>query len=229
MSRAVLTCCLALLLCPSPAHALRIRTNIKLLAWSTDGQSVLLQKDRDGPEGGGSISYLLLGNAFPRVLQATVSQDFSPGDGSTPQRVSAGSCRKALASLAAGLKRLKFVGVKVVPGRCNKKMRGLALELSAATRKLAEASVTGRGQRVIVDGRLDIWLEKGRVRMTTPARKARKTAQPGSLVVARGGSKKVLLILHQREYGDVLLDGLYRSAKGGPGGFKKVPLRWGKN
>ena len=89
MKRSLLiVCALLVTLAPSSASALRITTNVSLLAWSVDGEAALLMQHRHGPEGGGSRTYLLVRAKPPGVVRAVVSSDFSPGDGSTPQTVS---------------------------------------------------------------------------------------------------------------------------------------------
>ena len=157
-----------------------------------------------------------------------VSSDFSPGDGSTPQGIPARGCKQALSRLAAALKGARLDGITLYPDRCKKERRFMLLEVAKASQKAAAASLLGQGDRVIVDGTAELWLDLGKVLAGSPVRKAQKSASTASLVVYRAKGGKVLLVLHKPEYGDTLLDGLYLPGKMARVGFRKVKLPKGK-
>jgi hypothetical protein len=95
------------LLAAASATAMSIHTEDTELARSDDGKVVLIERVASGPEGGGSTTYVLRhANAHEEAFE--ISSDFSPGDGSTPQRITAAACTAALEQLAkktAGWKR----------------------------------------------------------------------------------------------------------------------------
>jgi hypothetical protein len=108
-----LCCALVLALAPAPAPAMCVDVGYQVLAFSSDGESVLIEERGHGPEGGGSLAYLLLSGTAPSTQRFVVSSDMSPGDGSTPESVSMAALQKTLRELADALKRKKLGGVKV--------------------------------------------------------------------------------------------------------------------
>jgi hypothetical protein len=118
------TALLVLLLLPGIAPAMSVRESSTSLGHSRDGKWELFEDDARGPEGGGSIAYRLAGSE-PRTFE--VSSDFSPGNGSRPQRVSEKDCRAHLTDLAALLTRYGFDGVRVHPEVCGTNSRGGAV------------------------------------------------------------------------------------------------------
>jgi hypothetical protein len=110
---------LALVFGPLSASAMRITTNVHLLGWSEDGRSALLFEARFGPEGGGAFAYLVVSASAPTRSRFEYSSDFSPGDGSRPQRVSAAACRELVSALAALLQKKGFSGVSAQPAGCD--------------------------------------------------------------------------------------------------------------
>jgi hypothetical protein len=64
-------------------------------------------------------------------VEFLVSSDFSPGDGSQPQRVSVKECEQRVAALDAEVARRKIRGVAVHPEQCRAKDRdGLVVTAS---------------------------------------------------------------------------------------------------
>ena len=117
----------ALLACASSARALSIRSTKAQIARAADG-SKLIEVREDGPEGGGALTYRVQGKTPGDVVDFVVSSDFSPGDGSTPQTVSAETCRQRLAALDAELTKRKIPGVALHPEGCTSARRaGLAV------------------------------------------------------------------------------------------------------
>lgn len=211
----------AALLLPGPADAMRIRTQVSLVAWSSDGKSALLRESQDGPEGGGSAGFLVVSTSKSKVLRVVISSDFSPGGGSRPQMISASQCQAELAQLARVIKRAKFKGITLLPDGCKGKYRSV-LKVSVAAQKAATASVLGRGKHVLVDGKFDLHVRKGKVQITTPRK---KLIGEDKLTVSRAKGGKVLLVLHTRQYGDTVLAGIYHKEKGR---YHKVALPRGK-
>ncbi len=108
----------ALLCFTAPAAlAMGVRKDSTLLARSADG-ATLYEVREHGPEGGGALSYRVEGKGRAAATQFLVSSNFSPGDGSRPQRVSAQQCEERIAALGAELARRKIVGVSVHPEHC---------------------------------------------------------------------------------------------------------------
>jgi hypothetical protein len=112
-----------------PAWALSIREKRTRIAQSKDGKWSLVQVDRAGPEGGGSLAYQVApttpaGDDQKNPARSyVVSSTFSPGNGSKPQTISVAGCQKAANDLAAELVKTGFVGVAVNPENCREKER----------------------------------------------------------------------------------------------------------
>src|SRR5690242_6914333 len=113
-----LACGALLVLLAGSSAAMHIRTEVSVLAWSRDGQSVLLDEIADGPEGGGAHSLALVTTAAPHIVRFALSSDFSPGDGSRPQRITVAACTQAARKLAGRAK--AFPGLRIQPERCKK-------------------------------------------------------------------------------------------------------------
>ena len=107
----------ALIACAPSARALSIRSTKTQIARAADG-SKLIEVREDGPEGGGALTYRVQGKKPGDAVDFVVSSDFSPGDGSTLQTVSAATCRQRLAALDAELAKRKIPGVTLHPEGC---------------------------------------------------------------------------------------------------------------
>src|SRR5581483_746484 len=92
----------------NPASAMCVSTSYEPVAWSPDGQAVLIHEEASGPEGGGSISYLLVDFKKKKSETFAVSSNFSPGDGTEPQTISEDACRQAVTKANAALAKLGF-------------------------------------------------------------------------------------------------------------------------
>lgn len=104
------------------ASAMGVRKNSTLLARSGDG-AALFEVREHGPEGGGALTYRVEGKQRSAAVEFLVSSDFSPGNGSRPQRVSATECEQRLTALGAELTRRKIASVTVHPENCRAKRR----------------------------------------------------------------------------------------------------------
>ena len=108
-----------------------VRTSQRPLARAADG-AALVEVREDGPEGGGALHYRVEGKGGAAV-DFLVSSNFSPGDGSRPQQVSAATCEQRIAALGAELARRKIPGVTLHPARCKTEGRdGLVVVASPA-------------------------------------------------------------------------------------------------
>ena len=108
---------------PEKIRALSNRNRVRLISWSIDGLSVLIANDSSGPEGGRSVSFRLISAKDRSDLKLGMSNDMSPGDGSTPQRVWAIQCIWRLKKLKSTLNRLNFKGIAFSSGGCFGKNR----------------------------------------------------------------------------------------------------------
>jgi hypothetical protein len=114
---------LAALIAGAPAAlAMNVRTERTPLAHAAGG-ATLFEVREIGPEGGGSLAYRIEGRAPRDASEFVVSSNFSPGNGTRPQRVSPDMCRERLAALEAELVRRRFAGVSVHPEGCGAKSR----------------------------------------------------------------------------------------------------------
>ena len=193
----------ALCLLPAPARAMRIRSSVTLLAWSGDGESLLLLKQEHGPEGGGSSTYLVVGTRPPRAVSATVSSDFSPGDGSTPEQVPVKACEQGLRQVERALRKLGIKGVAVQVKRCASKGRTGLVTPKTATPRDALAVTSGK---IVAVG-----LKQGKVAVSGP----------GGTEALLSPSKKVVLVLKEMD-GDRVLEGIYRRSGAS---FERVQIR----
>lgn len=217
---------MAILAWSGTAGAMSIRTNVSLLAFSRSGESFLLQVSKDGPEGGGSLGYALYDVRRRTVAVFTISSDFSPGDGSTPQRIHAGSCQAAAGKLRRLLAQKKYPGVSVRPGRCAGKRRWNVVEVSARTRRLLQASAFSheKGTGGLVKGPLVVGTHRKKLGLWT------RKAAPGSSTSGLSGAflapwgKAVVTLLSSPSGHDTRLGPVWRSPAGKPGEFKRVLL-----
>lgn len=113
-----------------PCKALHSRCRISVAAWSTSGLSVLLHERVDGPEGGGSSTYWILDETGEQSSRWQVSSDFSPGNGSTPERISEKECRRCVEEMRRELEKRELgIMVDVNPAGCEKDRRGEVVRL----------------------------------------------------------------------------------------------------
>jgi hypothetical protein len=99
---------------------MHIRTNVTLVAFSTDGASALLEKKQDGPEGGGSLSYAVVSAEEPYASAFALSSNFSHGGGDRPQSIDAKTCVENAKALRKLLDDKRFEKIEVSPDACSK-------------------------------------------------------------------------------------------------------------
>jgi hypothetical protein len=113
---------LCLALAPvSSAHALSTRVFHTPLVAGRNGQAVVFLVSTIGPEGGGSIEFLLAtANQQTRFM---VSSNFSPGGSSRSQTIPESKCRIAVGRLGASMRRAGIVDFASHPDRCRSRAR----------------------------------------------------------------------------------------------------------
>jgi hypothetical protein len=120
--------CLLLFLVPR-AHAMSNRVYHTPLVASRDSQSALFLVGTMGPEGGGSIEFLLV---TPKQRERfVVSSNFSPGGPSRPQTIKPAQCRLAVARLQAASRKAGIVDFSSHPERCQGRARERVIYVSA--------------------------------------------------------------------------------------------------
>ncbi|MBK7960262.1 MAG: hypothetical protein IPK04_02970 [Bdellovibrionales bacterium] len=67
-----------------------------VVAWNPQGSAVVVHRISHGPEGGGSVAYTIVDLAKGTSDSYVVSDNFSPGDGSTPERIYSTKCKDAM-------------------------------------------------------------------------------------------------------------------------------------
>jgi len=171
-----------------PALAMHVWSQSLPQAWSRDGRGLLIAQIAHGPEGGGSVAMLVVDTATAGVRRFALSNDFSPGDGSTPERVSLADCQARAKELASLLK--DFPGVRVDGEQCRGDRHGVVQ--AHATGQPADHPLPFQG----------LELRKTPVTLELHQRGAKLCALPGSGWPQRprgtlGPNLKVLLIEDQ--------------------------------
>jgi hypothetical protein len=144
------------LLFSAPAFGMCVSTSYEPVAWSKDGQAVLIHETARGPEGGGSSSYLLIDFRKEKSHTFAVSSNFSPGDATEPETISEQACRDALAKGNEHLERLGFEArFKSDPNTCKehrddvlsgKERKDYSIELETATVMATKIGIPSRGE-----------------------------------------------------------------------------------
>lgn len=223
---------LFLLAAPTPAGAMRIRTNVRLLAWSTDGLSFLLEVNQGGPEGGGSLGYQVHDTRDGSARAFTISSDFSPGDGSTPQAIRAEQCRQTAAGLARSITSKGIKGVIIRPDSCGGKRHMVLTTSEAATKRVsAGAFVSQKGSAFrltrgeltvrVVGKRLMLWKGKRKPK-SSPEKDAEAEVEA---YLAPGGEVVLALVRWGGSYSDLRLGKVWRKKKGS---WKEVKMKTSK-
>jgi hypothetical protein len=175
---------------------MHITSTVEVIAFSSDGAAALVARREDGPEGGGSLSFVLVG----RGVSGTLTSTFSPGDGSTPETVSAAACRAVANALAAAT--ADFVGVSVQPRACAQDRTTVVRAAPEARRAVAAARAGVSADRWKVTG--DTATADGVALVLRPGETAEAWGTgPLLLVVVEGGMSSRLALAHDREGRDV--------------------------
>lgn len=128
---ALLPCLAVTLGVSSAAHALSSRVFHTPLVASRTGQAVVFLVSTIGPEGGGSIEFLL---ATPRdQSRFMVSSSFGPGAPSRQQTIPESKCRIAVARLGAAMRQAGIVDFGSHPDGCRSHAREHVIYVSEKT------------------------------------------------------------------------------------------------
>ncbi len=206
---------LALLVAAPAAQAMGFTEYSTPIAFAPDGLSVLVRVVGHGPEGGGYLRYRVITARKEGNLQVSLSNDASPGDGSTPQQVDAHACRKRLKELKTRMYDLGFRAEKLTTVPCEKDHRYELVEVPPERVLLPVAPVEPETRKYAVGG-LDIALVDGSLQVrqagkeVVPARNVSGTgeltvyaAPNGRMVVVAGtdsrGGTRLLVVLTRDE------------------------------
>jgi hypothetical protein len=130
MKRLAVAALLCLVL-TSPAQALSMRVVHTPLVASRNGQAALFLVSTLGPEGGGSIEFLLV--TPKQQSRFMVSSNFSPGGSSRPQAIGEAKCRIAVSRLQGALRQAGILDFAAHPDRCHGHAREQAVYVSEKT------------------------------------------------------------------------------------------------
>jgi hypothetical protein len=139
-------------LSPEKGHSMHIEKESHLIALSEDGKNRLLEVDESGPEGGGSLRYVIEGPGKDRS-EALVSENFSHGSGVPPDSVSDALCRGEMERLQKELIARKFNGVTVNLENCAKRKETITVWYSMTTRDDPAWKTQGRPTLITVSGK----------------------------------------------------------------------------
>lgn len=132
--------CLALTLgVAASAHALSTRVVHTPLVASRNGQAALFLVSTIGPEGGGSIEFLLVTPAQQNRFM--VSSNFSTGGAARPQIIGEAKCRLTVARLQGALRQAGIVDFASHPDRCHSHAREQAIYVSEKFAGIAPLSM----------------------------------------------------------------------------------------
>jgi hypothetical protein len=196
---AVLCLFVAVALFGAQALAMHIRRSVALVGFSKDGASALLDESQDGPEGGGSLSYVVVGAEGPQEEAFLVTSNFSHGGSERPESVPEGTCRAQAKRFSKLLSEKGFEGATGNAEACAKQ-RGSVVVAERLEPGVAAQLTVKKGKLVIdVKGR-DVDLgtaEKGLVALEGKLSKSGKL-----LVVIVGDGEESRLLGVWRARGD---------------------------
>src|SRR5271170_1231066 len=91
-----------------PAFGICVSTTYRPVAWSADGDAVLIYEEARGPEGGGSVSYIVINFRKTKSETFALSSTFSQGEDYKPETITEDACRATLAKADQRLTELGF-------------------------------------------------------------------------------------------------------------------------
>jgi hypothetical protein len=180
------------------AFAMHITQNSNLVAWSSDGRSALIEQRERGPEGGGSLTYLLLSGRPVTQESFPLSSDFSNG-ASTIERITVDSCQSAAESLARRLEKEGFTGISVEASRCQQPGRSRTVNVSSAAAELVQVSRLAAHQGRWNAGPVELRADAGKISLwrtkTNQELASFKTdASAAELIVSASPSQQMILV-----------------------------------
>jgi hypothetical protein len=196
------------------AQALSMRVVHTPLVASRNGQAVLFLVSTIGPEGGGSIEFLLV--TPTQQSRFTVSSTFSPGGAGRPQTIGEAKCRIAVSRLQGALRQAGIVDFASHPDRCHSHAREQAIYVSEKFAGVAPLSMDYQRQSsptpVLVVRGNDLVLHEDQGTTTLPfvmpkakSLEIRPFLFRGNRIVAvviGDGRSETLRILHRPAVGD---------------------------
>ena len=99
------------------ALAMHIRSNDSVVAWLAEGRGVLIAREQQGPEGGGSLSYQALVPGEHVQQEWMLQSNFNPGNGSRPEQVSEATYQARVRELRALLEKYPSPEITVSPNK----------------------------------------------------------------------------------------------------------------
>jgi hypothetical protein len=211
----------ALLFCSSAAWAGPPR-DLQLVAWSESGETALVLETVRPPEGGGVLSYRVVG---PGVLQERhiVSNELAIGDGPPLQRVSPDGCREALLALKKVLRATRFKGVELRGDECRTDRTAVVL-VSPELAALAEAAELESDGELLARGELRVKVEREGLRLEAGGQTKRlqlpRPIDPAAAHVLVSPSRRLLLLLVSAPTGEQVLVAGYSSRTGAVADFQ---------
>jgi hypothetical protein len=198
----------------SSAHALSSRVFHKPLVASRNGQAVVFLVSSFGPEGGGSIEFLLA--TATQQTRFMVSSNFSPGGPSRPQTIGESKCRYTVVQLQSAMRRAGIVDFAAHPDRCRSHAREDAIYVSEKSAGITPLSIDYQRQTsptpvlVLRGDDLILHEENGTTTLPFVMPKAKSTDVRAFLfrghrvlaVITGDGRSEVLRILHRSALGD---------------------------
>lgn len=189
-----------------------------LLAWSRSGELALVQESVQGPMGGSSLSFRVVG---PGVLQKRfeVSNDIAGRQGLATERISPEDCRAALVELRDLLRSKSFQGIHLQGEACRSD-RSAAITVAqeqAEETEAAELEPSSTGDS-LVRGSLRVRLEAASLTLEGPRQRKKlrlpRLMHPASVHVLLSPTHRLLLILESVDGGDQVLAAGYSSKTG---------------
>lgn len=206
--------------------AMFVRSYALPLAWSSDGQSILIEERQSGPEGGGSLAYRLISlhQSIDKTWQ--VSSDFSDGGSNTHQEVTVAQCQKTVAELQKALLKAEFHDTHVHLDACRSDYRK---DLVMVTDGSPESMVSlNNSEHSAVHyewtpKKLNLFIDKKQVK-SVPLDEALSQANPDQCSLYLSANRKGLVVLERGQYGSSLL-GLFYAPEGDLKKLRQVPLK----
>jgi len=207
----------AALLCltlANPAQALSMRVFHTPLVASRNGQAALFLVSTIGPEGGGSIEFLLV--TAKQQNRFVVSSNFSPGGSSRPQIIEEPKCRIAVSRLQLALHQVGIVDFAAHPSKCHGHTREQVIYVSEKSAGITPLSLDYQRQisptPVLVVRGNDLVLHEDQGTTTLPFAMPKSNSSDLRAFLFRGdrilavvtgdGRSEILRIFHRPRVGD---------------------------
>ena len=198
----------------TPAQALSLRALHTPLVAGRNGQAALFLVSTIGPEGGGSIEFLLV--TPKQQSRFVVSSNFSPGGSSHPQTIEESKCRIAVSRLQGALRQAGIVDFASHPDKCHGHAREQVIYVSEKSAGITpllldyQRQVSPTPVLVVRGNDLVLHEEQGTTTLPFTMPKAKSSDVRAFLfrgdrllaVVTGDGRSETLRILHRPRVGD---------------------------